>query len=98
MTCDVLFSSALCANRSFSSSTCHFAAQAQCFGRLRVLVAVPAQHSYWRNVGAEETVMVHVSKNARSKKSNPEIWGPRQVFVFRPPDAIHAVSPAQSLL
>ena len=41
MTCDVLFSLALCANRSFSSSTCRFAAQAQCFGRLRVLVAVP---------------------------------------------------------
>ena len=36
-----LFSLALCANRSFSSSTCCFAAQAQCFGRLRVLVAVP---------------------------------------------------------
>ena len=36
-----LFSLALCANRSFSSSTCRFAAQAQCFGRLCVLVAVP---------------------------------------------------------
>ena len=41
MTCDVLFSLALCANRSFSSSTCRSAAQAQCFGRLRVLVAAP---------------------------------------------------------
>ena len=41
MTCDVLFSLAVCANRSFSSSTCRFAAQAQCFGGLRVLVAVP---------------------------------------------------------
>ena len=37
----VLFSLALCANRSFSSSTCRFAAQAQCSGRLRVLVAAP---------------------------------------------------------
>ena len=36
MTCDALFSLALCANRSFSSLTCRFAAQAQCFGRLRV--------------------------------------------------------------
>ena len=30
----MLFLSALCANRSFSSSTCRFAVQAQCFGRL----------------------------------------------------------------
>ena len=37
----VLFSLALCANRSFSSSTCRFATQAQCFGRLCVLVAAP---------------------------------------------------------
>ena len=41
MTRDALFSLALCTNRSFSSSTCRFAAQAQCFGRLHVLVAVP---------------------------------------------------------
>ena len=41
MTCDVLFSLALCVVRSFSSLTCRFAAQAPCFGRLLVLVAVP---------------------------------------------------------
>ena len=37
----MLFSLALCTNRSVSSSMCRFAAQAQCSGRLRVLVAVP---------------------------------------------------------
>ena len=36
MTCDVLFSSALCANCIFSSSACRFAAQAQCFVRLQM--------------------------------------------------------------
>ena len=39
MTCDVLFSLALVANRSFSSSTCRSAAQEQCFVRLHVCVA-----------------------------------------------------------
>ena len=39
MTCDALFSLALCANRSLSSSTCRFAAQAPCFVRLHVCVA-----------------------------------------------------------
>ena len=37
----VLFSLARCGNCSFARSTCGFAAQAQCFGRLRVRAAVP---------------------------------------------------------
>ena len=39
MTCDALFSLAPCTNRSFSSSTCRFAAQAQCFVSFYVCVA-----------------------------------------------------------
>ena len=35
-----LFSLALCANRSFSSSACGFAAQAQCFGTLCLAIGI----------------------------------------------------------
>ena len=38
-TCEVLFSLALCVNRSFSCSTFRFAAQAQCFVKLHVCIA-----------------------------------------------------------